>query len=149
MAIITVLAAIAIPTFGKQLETAREANDAEAIRAAVTDAFTEAHLEFTRTGDIADTTIYPSGAVAVSLKQTKAGWNYMQPTFDVGGGTVTASSTSVPAANSTAGKAIGTKYVQVFFELDGTEGIKLKDICLAPAANTAYAAANSIQEAEP
>lgn len=46
MAIIVVLAAVAIPTFGRQLETSRETGDMENIRNAYTDALSLAILDF-------------------------------------------------------------------------------------------------------
>ena len=45
MAIIVVLAAVAIPTFGKQLETSRETGDMEVIRNAYTEALSIAILD--------------------------------------------------------------------------------------------------------
>lgn len=45
MAIIVVLAAVAIPTFGRQLETARETGDMELIRSAYTEALSMAVLD--------------------------------------------------------------------------------------------------------
>lgn len=45
MAIIVVLAAVAIPTFGRQLETARETGDMEIVRSAYTEALSVAILD--------------------------------------------------------------------------------------------------------
>lgn len=45
MAIIVVLAAVAVPTFGKQLETSRETGDMEIVRNAYTEALSIATLD--------------------------------------------------------------------------------------------------------
>lgn len=126
MAIIVVLAAIAVPTFGKQLETARESNDAEAIRAVVTDAFTEAYMDFMKDGTVDKTVAYPKTTPTIVFKQTKAGFNYLTPTFTVGSVTVEAKSTAVPTGNSVANYA--GEAVKVYFDKDGDVGIKLEKI---------------------
>jgi type IV pilus assembly protein PilA len=142
MAIIVVLAAIAVPTFGKQLETARESNDAEAIRAVVTDAFTEAYMDFMNNGTMTSTQGYPkktgdatADGATVKLTQTVAGFNYLTPTFTVGGGTISGNVATVPAI-PTNGGAVGDTLVAVYFEA-ANGSIKLSDIKLTVPSGTA------------
>lgn len=100
MAIIVVLAAIAIPTFGKQLETARESADDQLLRAALTDAFTQAYVDYANDKAFTHKSTLPSsftaqtaatgkvvGAYAMpitSVNQTVAGFEYITPKFNVG-----------------------------------------------------------------
>lgn len=67
LAIVAVLAAIAIPTFGRQLEGAREVADLNNLRAAYADALSEVMLK-----NVTDATV--DATVAVDFTQTKAGW---------------------------------------------------------------------------
>ena len=128
MAIITVLAAVAIPTFGRQLETAREANDAEAIRAAATDAFTEVYAKYVTVGAGEDNANLTATAIPVTLKQQTEGFQYLTPTITIGSTTATlGSGTKFSATTYTAGSA----NVVFTFDLDATNnGIKLKSIAI-------------------
>ena len=72
MAIVIVLTAIAVPTFGRQLETARETADINAIRAAYNDALTSAQIDY---ADGTLTTATVNEDFVPSQKQT--GWNFV------------------------------------------------------------------------
>lgn len=141
MAIIVVLAAIAIPTFGRQLETAREAGDMEVIRAAYTEALSiavldavDGKLDGANGGTTLPTSPVKAKAAAnstteaayevelaelatdASIKQTGAGWQYVDN--KIMGSTVSSVVHSDTATN-------GTKFVKFTFVIDG-DNVKLK-----------------------
>jgi len=135
MAIIVVLAAVAIPTFGRQLETARETGDMENIRNAYTEALSVAILDaadgkldgFKKDGSTAWTitnlTINaktsgttPDGKNAVyamtieGIKNTP-GWDYVN-------NTVANKAVGAPAAK-------GNTFVNFYFQLDNDGNLSL------------------------
>ena len=105
MAIIVVLAAVAIPTFGKQLETSRETGDMEIIRNAYTEALSIATLDGADgalNGKIGDGTaddyssgtkptwgtveyqgggVYKVSPVEFSQNATSSAWKYVNPSL--------------------------------------------------------------------
>lgn len=80
MAIIVILAAVAIPTFGKQLETARETADMETIRSAYNDALTYAvmdAIDSTLNGKNGDTDLpIASGSITAMAAVSGEGTGY-------------------------------------------------------------------------
>ena len=99
VAIIAILVAIAIPTFTKQLEKAREATDMANLRSA----YAEVMAAALTSGDEADGTIGNTGVVkagnvfskTVEATQKQAGWEGDDPVI----GSVTVSKTVLDGAN--------------------------------------------------
>lgn len=143
MAIITVLAAIAIPTFGKQLETAREANDVEAIRAAASEAFSEVFTSYvTAASPVAANTAYYSTAYTVKFAQHTANFQYMTPVIEIGGASKKV--TNTPSLGD--GVALPATANVVFkFTVDADGNLQLADVM--GGASTAIAA--SVSSTEP
>lgn len=112
MAIIVVLAAVAMPTFAKQLETSRETADLETIRNAYVDAFTDAMKDVQATGAIKS-----GGAYAIenlTFKQQKEGFDYI---------------TGTVAGTSVTGNTISTHNMVTFtFALADDGGLSLSSI---------------------
>lgn len=78
MAIITVLAAVAVPTFSKQVETSRESADLETLRNAYTDAFADAIQDVAVDGVLTTAAVEITGLTFI---QTRAGFNYVSGTI--------------------------------------------------------------------
>lgn len=99
MAIVVVLASIAIPTFGKQLEVARETADVEAIRAEFEDIYTQAYIDFTTNEQFTNHTVSTAAnglkdaenvylTSEITLSQRSPGFEYVSPQFAMGDGDV-------------------------------------------------------------
>lgn len=84
MAVIVVLAAIAIPTFAKQLETARESSDVENIRAAASEAFAETYTTYITDDQVQAGDVYYSTVYRVKFNQHEADFQYMTPVIEIG-----------------------------------------------------------------
>lgn len=84
MAVIVVLAAIAIPTFAKQLETARESSDVENIRAAASEAFSETYTRYVTDDQVQPGDVYYSTIYRVKFTQHEVNFQYMTPVIEIG-----------------------------------------------------------------
>ena len=74
MAIILILAAIAIPNFNKQLESARETSDVNALRASYSEAMTKYMLDKNGTGASGDIKI----KMSQKFSQKDTTWEYVK-----------------------------------------------------------------------
>lgn len=144
MAIIVVLAAIAVPSFAKQLETSREASDVENIRAAASEAFSECYTTYiTDNTPVAAGSVYYSAIYRVKFTQHEETFQYMTPVIEIGTSTDprktdvngAVSITQTPdgmVGGATGANQValpGTGYLQFEFTVSEQGDFYLTDIC--------------------
>lgn len=145
MAIVVVLAAVAVPTFGRQLETARETGDISLIRNAYTEALSVAILDGAdgtinaSNGSVSLANTFGTGSVTAAegvltcvialkqpLKQTLAGWQYVN-------GTVEGIPVVTPATGTATAPVVGNNTVTFKFALDATsKAVELSNTAADP-----------------